>query len=399
MKIIFSLFYILFQILSEEIYTIMIISVVAVTGVISFVVKVLYDPSRRFVAYKRRTILHCRGNDEMRILACVHSQEHVHSIISLLQLSDPTKESPINLVVLHLVKLTGRASSILVAHKQHDKPCHNPTQSEHIFNAFRNLEQQNPEFFLLQCYKGISPYKTMYNDVCSLALEKRTILIILPFQKQSISQERLESSFVYRHLNKLVLEKAPCSVGILIDHQDLKFRYVNAQKPEYRVSVLFFGGADDREALAYALKMSDNSIIRLTLIRFLASGITEIVAGTERSKMLDADILNKFKQRTQQTERIVYKEKIVTSGTGVITVARWVANAFNLVLVGRRHEESPIILQLAEWNKHGELGAIGEILAASGFKSDASVLVVQQQTRLWGLKDPEDSTHLRRIKL
>ncbi|XP_073015698.1 cation/H(+) antiporter 15-like [Primulina eburnea] len=387
------------EILSEEIYTIMIISVVAVTGVISFVVKVLYDPSSRFVAYKRRTILHCRDNDELRILACVHSQEHVHSIISLLQLANPTKASPINLVVLHLVKLTGRASSLLVAHKQHDKPCRNPTQSEHIFNAFRNLEQQKPEFFLLECYKGISPYKTMYNDVCSLALEKRTILVILPFHKQSISQGRVEPSFAYRHLNKVVLEKAPCSVGILIDHQDLKSRYVNSQKPEYRVAVLFFGGADDREALAYALKMSDNTIIRLTLIRFLASGMTEIVAGTERSKMLDADILNNFKQRTQQTERIAYKEKMVTSGTGVITLARWVANACDLVLVGRRHGESPIILQLAEWNKHGELGAIGEILAASEFKSDTSILVVQQQTRLWGLKDPEESTHLRRIKL
>ncbi|KZV39907.1 cation/H(+) antiporter 15-like [Dorcoceras hygrometricum] len=380
------------EILSEEMYTIMIISVVAVTGIISFLVKALYDPSKRFVAYKRRTILHCSGNDELRILACVHSQEHVHSIISLLQLSHPTKESPIELVVLHLVKLSGRASSLLVAQKQHDKPCHNPTQSEHIFNAFRNLEQQNPEFFLLQCYKGISPPKTMYNDVCSLALEKRTILVILPFQNQSISQG------TYRHLNKLVLEKAPCSVGILIDHQDIKFQYVNAQQPEYRVTVLFFGGADDREALAYALKMSDNAIIRLTLVRFLASGTTEIVSGTERSKMLDTDILNKFKQRTQQTERIVYKEKMVTSGTGVISVARWMANACNLVLVGRRHGESPIILQLAEWNKHGELGPIGEILAASEFKSDTSVLVVQQQTRLWGLKDPEESTHLRRIK-
>ncbi|KAK6122161.1 hypothetical protein DH2020_044089 [Rehmannia glutinosa] len=384
---------------TEEVYTMMIVSVVTITGVISPIVKFLYDPSKRFIAYKRRTILHCRNNDELRILACIHQQEHVHSIISLLHVSNITKDSPIDLVVLHLVKLMGRSSSLLIPHKQRDKPPRNPTQSERIFNAFKKFEEQNPGFFMVHCYKGIAPYMTMHNDVCSLALEKRTILIILPFHKQWNSGETMESSHAYRHLNKSVLDKAPCSVGILIDHRSFKSPYAITEHSAFRVVVLFFGGADDREALAYAQRMSDHNSVRLTLLRFLTSGPAEIVAGTERSKMLDADILSNFKFRTQHTDEIAYKEKVVSSGMDVITVVRSVVNTYNLVMVGRRHGDSSIMHQLAKWNERGDLGAIGEILAASEVKGKASVLVVQQQTRLWGLKDPEESTHLRRIKL
>lgn len=171
-----------FQGFSDEIYTIMIISVLMLSGLISPIVKVLYDPSKRFTAYRRRTILHLRGDEELNILACIHQQENVHSIISLLQLSNTTKASPINLVVLHLIELIGRSSSLLVSYKKWDKPARRPTKSERIFNVFKRFEQENPGYFSVHCYKGIAPYKTMHNDVCSLALENRTILIILPFQ-------------------------------------------------------------------------------------------------------------------------------------------------------------------------------------------------------------------------
>ncbi|KAK4483076.1 hypothetical protein RD792_010252 [Penstemon davidsonii] len=387
------------KVVTEEVYAIMIISVVAITGVISPIVKILYDPSKRYIAYKRRTMQHCTSNDELRILACIHRQENVHSIINLLRVSNATKESPIDFVVLHLIKLMGRASSLLIAHRQQDKPRQHITQSERIFNAFKRFELQNPDCFQVHCYKGISPYMTMHNDVCSLALEKRTILIVLPFHKQWTSEETVESSTAYRHLNKCVLEKAPCSVGILIDHRSLKSRYVLSEHSVYKIVVLFFGGADDREALAYAKRMSGHSSVRLTLMRFIASGPAAIVAGTERSKMLDSEILMNFKLIMQKMEQVAYKEKVVANGSDVITVTRSMVNAYNLVLVGRRHGQSPVMLQLAKWNERGDLGVIGEILAASEFKGEASVLVVQQQTKLWGLKDPEESTHLRRIKL
>lgn len=371
----------------------MIISVVTLSGLISPIVKILYDPSRRFIAYRRRTLLHLRGDDELSILACIHQQENVHSIISLLQLSNTTNASPINVVVLHLIELVGRSSSLLVSYRKWDKPPRHPTKSERIFNAFKKFEQQNPGYFSVHCYKGIAPYRTMHNDVCSLALENRTILIILPFQ----TPMEMGPSYTYRHLSKYVFEKAPCSVGVLIDHSGLRSPF---QDSVLRIVVLFFGGADDREALAYARRISERPNIRLTVIRFVTGGHCQIVAGTERSKMLDAEILSNLKQRKKHKEEVItYKEETVSCGLDVITAARSVVNVYNLVMVGRRHGDSAIIHQIEKLNKRDELGAIGEIFAASEVKGWASVLVIQQQTRLWGLKDPEESTHLRKIKL
>ncbi|XP_057487726.1 cation/H(+) antiporter 15-like [Actinidia eriantha] len=388
------------RVMNEECYAIMIISVVVVTGIISPLVKVLYDPSKRYVAYKRRTILHLRHNEELRVLACVHSQENVRPVMTILQVSSPTRESPINLVVLHLVRLMGRASSLFIAHRERDKPSLNPTVSERIFNAFKKLGQHSQDRLMVHCYKSISPYATMHNDVCSLALEKRTILIIVPFHKQWIYGERVETTYAFRHLNKNVLDKAPCSVGVLIDRGNKKAWYVIADPSSYRVVVLFFGGADDREALAYARRMSHHPNVILTLIRFTTSTSSPIVGGTERSKMLDADILSDFKLNTLRSEQVWYQEEVVANGMGVVAVTRSVLEKeYDLVMVGRRHGESSIMLQLTKWNECGELGAIGEILASSDFVCGAPALVVQQQTKLWGLHDPEESTHLRRINL
>ena len=70
------------------------------------------------------------------MLACVHTTRNVPSIISLLELSNPTKRSPIFIYALHLVELTGRASNMLAAHHTAT-----PGASEHIFNAFENYEE------------------------------------------------------------------------------------------------------------------------------------------------------------------------------------------------------------------------------------------------------------------
>ncbi|KAK4351610.1 hypothetical protein RND71_030923 [Anisodus tanguticus] len=340
---------------SEENYTIMLISVVVITGVISPLVKVLYDPSRRYIAYKRRTIMHRRENEEFRILSCIHSQENVHAVISLLRVSNPTKESRINLVVLLLTKLTDRASSVLIAHQKCDKPSLNPTQSERIFNAFEKFEQQNSDLIMVQCYKGISPYATMHNDVCSLALEKRTTLVIVPFHKHWIFEKTFETSYAYRHLNKNVLEKAPCSVGILVDRGNTKN---------------------------------------------LGNSSENIVGGSERSKVLDSQFLNEFNLQFLHSEQVSYQEAEVKCGADVLEVIKSLGRFYDLVVVGKHHVDSPILLQLTKRNNvDGELGLVGEVLAASDFESETSVLVVQQQTRPWRLHDPEESTHLRRIDL
>lgn len=62
-------------------------------------------------------------------------------------------------------------------------------------------------------------------------------------------------------------------------------------------------------------------------------------------------------------------------------------------MVGRRHAGSNLISELTKW-KDGELGTVGEILASLDVGAKTSVLVVQQQTGVWGLSDLEESTKL-----
>ncbi|WOG87422.1 hypothetical protein DCAR_0206647 [Daucus carota subsp. sativus] len=331
--------------LTAEPYTIMVISVVVITGVISPIVKFLYDPSRRYLAYRRRTILHLRRNEELRVLTCLHSPENV-------QASNPTKESPINLVVLHLVKLIGRASSLLVPYRQREKPSSKRSESEQIFSAFRKYEQLN------------------YGSW--------------------IYGETVETSHAFRNLNKKVLDKAPCSVGVLLDR-------VKQKNPRYVLSEqLLQKGPDDREALSYGQRMSSNSTIELHLVRFITSNSQNIMGGKERSKMLDDNILSDFKHNTMSSKRVSYQEEVVSSGKDVVSSTRSVGVSHDLVLVGRRHGESLLMYQLKTWRDRGELGEVGETLAYPEYNCEASVLVMQHQTKLWGLHDPEESTHLRK---
>nr|KYP76186.1 K(+)/H(+) antiporter 13 [Cajanus cajan] len=385
------------NVLDDECFTILVLTLVLVTGIISPLVKVLYDPSKRFIAYKRRTIMHHKNGEQFRLLACIHNQDNVLAILNLLASSNPTEACPFDLVVLHLIKLVGRASSLLVAHMPRKKLSEHPTQSEKIFNSFNKFEDAYKGKVTLHCYKGISPYATMHNDVCYLALEKRTTFIIIPFHKQWVIGGRSESSFAFKQLNKNVLEKAPCSVGVLINRGNQKTFWCGHTKESiYHVAVLFFGGADDRETLSYARRMLDQPYVHITLFHFSSS--TDIIGGSERSKMLDTQILSEFRLKAFRNERVYFKDEIIVNERDVLSVIEYMENCYDLVMVGRRHADSKLMTELRKW-KNGELGVVGEILASLNIGAHTSILVVQQQTRFWGSRDPEESTHLRKVDI
>ncbi|KAA0059947.1 cation/H(+) antiporter 15-like isoform X1 [Cucumis melo var. makuwa] len=386
------------NVMNDESFTIMIVSLILETGFISPLIKAIYNPSRKFLAYKRRTILHLRDDEELRILACIHGLENAQAILDLLLVSNPTHQSHINLIVLHHIKLAGRSSPLLIAHQPRERSFSYKTLSEQIFSAFRRLEGHFSDRIVITCYKGISPYPTMYNDVCSLALDKRTTFIVIPFHRQRMVGEGLKSSHAMRQLNNNVLEKAPCTVGVLIDNGNVRSSHNFSRLAFHRVVVLFFGGADDREALAFATRVSEQDRIMVTLFHFSSS--EEIVGSTARGKMLDTKLLSEFKLKTSQNNRISCQDKMVMDGGDLISVLKSLQNAYDLVIIGRRHAESWLMSDIRKSNeRQGDLGAVGDFLASFNHESGTSILVVQQQTRLWGLRDPEDSTHLRRVKI
>ncbi|KAG5592948.1 hypothetical protein H5410_043462 [Solanum commersonii] len=395
------------KVLDEKSFAIMVIVAIGMTAVITPIVTIVYKPSRNFTPYKRRTVQKTKLDREFRVLVSIHTPKAVPTIISLLEASCPTKKSPICIYVLHLVELTGRASGMLIVHnmRKMGRPAMNRTQaqSDHIINAFENFEKSAGCVYV-QPLTAISPYSTMHEDICVLAEEKRVALIIIPFHKQQTVDGGLETTnSSFRTINQNVLANAPCSVGILVDRGLTGSTRSTMNQISHHVAVLFFGGPDDREALAYAWRMSEHANINLTVMRFLP-GDTTIEAGKsnsgndysvltveterDREKQLDEEYVTEFRTKTGNDGSIVYIERIVNHGEETVGAIRSIDNSHDLFIVGRgQGTSSPLTAGLTDWSECPELGAIGDLLASSDFAMKASALVVQQYVGM-GSGDP-----------
>ncbi|RZC82480.1 hypothetical protein C5167_045266 [Papaver somniferum] len=348
--------------ISGNCFTVMTVSSMLLTAVISPVLRYLYNPSKRYISYKKRTIQHNKRNTELRVAVCVYDQENVPTMINLLQASNPTPYSPIAVFVLHLVELVGRTAPMFITHQSLNKL---PARSELIINTFRIYEEQNKEFITLRSYTSVAPLNTIHDDVCTLGLNRRTSLIIVPFHVQWNVDGTIQSTH-HRSVNINILNNAPCSIAVLIDRGNLSGSVLATYRAFSRVCMIFLGGPDDREALAYATRMCDQSSLHLTLFR-----VTEAQCDIQPSnhhaveQRKDDEMVNEFKENHADCERITYREEAVNNGVGTVRAIRMVEENFELILVGRRHEaDSPLLMGLTEWSEYPELGLVGDMLAS-----------------------------------
>ncbi|KAF8400008.1 hypothetical protein HHK36_015881 [Tetracentron sinense] len=359
------------KLVDDEAFVIMCTSMLMVTAAITPLIKHLYNPSRRYLVYKRRTILHSRPNTELRILVCIHDQDNVATMMNILEASNPTKANPIGVYVVHLMELVGRSTPLLITHQLSKTSSSNATPEERIINAFKYYEQSNVQGAVsVHPFTAISPYVSMHDDVCTLALDRRTSIIIVPFHKQYSS-----SISGFKIMNKNVLQNAPCSVAILVDRgPSVPSRSLLACWRSYPIAVFFLGGPDDREALALGARMAGNPRVYLTVVRLLENGNINA-----RESKLDNEVMSEFRFSMKGNDQVMYVEEVVMDGSGTVSVIRSMENRFQLIMAGRRHDKrSPLMLGLADWNESTELGAIGDMFASPDFSGDTSILVVQQ---------------------
>jgi hypothetical protein len=383
---------------------------VAMTTPVTPVVLGVYRTKRRLVGYKRRNLQRIRHDSELRMLACVHTTRNVPSVLSLLDLSNPSKRSPIFIYALHLVELTGRASNMLAAaaasassHGRSGSASSLPAVTDHIFNAFEEYERLTGGVSI-QTLAAVSPYQTMHEDVSVLAEDKHVSLIVVPFHKQQTVDGGMEPiNPSIRAFNENLLATSPCSVAILVD------RGLSAaaarMASEHNVALFFFGGPDDREALAYAWRMVENPGVTLSVVRFLppdyrARSVSASSAssyrpldvdsraitispdqGSKSELEMDEDYLNEFRSRNHGNSAISYSLKTVANSEETVAAIRNMDTSLHeLYVVGRRPGEagSSMTSALEEWMENPELGPIGDMLVSSDFSMSMSLLVVQQ---------------------
>lgn len=379
------------KVLNDQTFAVMILMAVFTTFITTPLVISVYKPAKRarMADYKYRTIERKNPNTRLRVLACFHSARNIPSLLNLLESSRGTeKHRELSVYAMHLMELSERSSAILMVRKARRNGLpfwnkDNGSDSSNLvvaFEAYRQLGRVS-----VRPMTAISSMSDMHEDICTTAEVKRASIIILPFHKHQRLDGRLEvTRSDFRWVNQRVLEHAPCSVGIFVDRGLGGTSQVAASNVSYFITVLFFGGKDDRETLAYGARMAEHPGIKLLVIRFLvepkaAGEITRVDMKEHSDTSLDSvdeKFLTEFKQSKVSDDSIKYEEKAVRSSEHAIAVIHEIGHC-NLFLVGRT-PAGEVALALNNGSECPELGPVGSLLTSLDFSTTASVLVVQQ---------------------
>ncbi|KAK8506995.1 hypothetical protein V6N12_041672 [Hibiscus sabdariffa] len=382
----------------QQTYSWIVVAILLMTVIIGPVVSYTHRSARHLRSYNEMHLERSKPDTPLRVLACVHSTRNLSGLISLLQISNVTRKSPITVFAVHLVELAGRTSAMLIFHDKNktidtgNNCSREKAEAEQIVSAFESFENEN-HGATVRPLTAVSPYASMHEDVNNFALDRFANIILIPFHKQpDTSGGWTAENLQHELVNQNLLQTSPCSIGLLVDRGLTCFPESQKGTPECRVSMLFVEGPDDREALAYAWRMAGSPNLMLTLVRFVpGKEVSEFFESDdeqeifpdrferERQKQLDDDYINVFRSRTMHDQSITYIEKQVSSGDQIVSALSSAYNDFDLYVVGRGHDRtSPLTSGLSNWSEFPELGPLGETLVLMDLESPASVLIVQQ---------------------
>ncbi|KAK7255568.1 hypothetical protein RIF29_28981 [Crotalaria pallida] len=373
----------------DNVFALLMVSMVLNSTAMPMLVRFLYDPMQKYAGYTERNILNLGSDGQLRVLTCIHEKDNILSTINLLEATYPTKEEPLYAYVLHLVELIGRASPIFISHQLQKRKSNDSKSylSEDLLDAFDNFEQVFKGALTVNTFTAVSPAEMMYDDICTLALDKLTSLIVLPFHKKwpsDVNSIELEDESV-RDLNYRVMDRAPCSVGVLIERAQMT--HIFSLETPYTVCMLFIGGKDDREALFFAKRMTKNPHVRLTVIRFLASNTSNHDSSKDWQGTIDSELLQDIKiNHKVGGASVKYIEESVKDGPETALIIRKLVNEYDLIIVGRQAGiETPQTSGLLQWSEYPELGVLGDLLASTDAAGKASIFVLQQQRTAMGI--------------
>ncbi|XP_059295056.1 cation/H(+) antiporter 18-like [Lycium ferocissimum] len=379
-------------VLNDQIFAIMVLMALITTFMTTPLVIAIYKPAKMAVTeYKHRTITRKDTSKQLRILTCFHGTRNIPTLINLIEATRGTeKKEGLRVYAMHLLELTERSSAILMVHKarKNGLPLLNTQgqvgESNQVIVAFETFGQLSK--VSIRPTTAISAMSSMHEDIIASAERKRVSMIILPFHKN----QRLDGHFettraALRNVNRRVLQHAPCSVSILIDRGLGGASHVSASEVDYTVLVLFFGGHDDREALAYGMRVAEHPGITLNVVRFVID--PEVVGGTVHVDIVessgpepesedDENFLADLKNKSTGDGSIIFEERVVKDVTETIEVIRSHKKC-NLFIVGRM-SEGQLVSAFDTRSDCPELGPLGNLLTSTEITTTASVLVVQK---------------------
>lgn len=185
------------------------------------------------------------------------------------------------------------------------------------------------------------------------------------------------------------MKGAPCSVAILVDRGFGSINRIHRSSVSVNVAVIFVGGKDDREALAYAGRLAQHPGVKLTVLRLLVESGSENpqpsghhgvnISDQEAEVGLDDECFAQFYEQHIVGGRIAYMEKHLTNSAETFSVLKSFEGMYSLVIVGREGGVNSVLTKgMNDWQQCPELGPIGDVLSGPDFSLTVSVLVMQQ---------------------
>ena len=299
----------------------------------------------------------------LKTLVCIHRPDHISSMINLLEASYQSEESLLTCYVLHLVELQGQDVPTLISHKVQKLGVGTGTEeySENVILSFEHFNRYVSSSISIDAFTCKAKSTHMQDDICWLALYKAVTLIILPFHRTwSLDRTSIVSdSEMIRFANFNVLKQAPCSVGILIERHIVNKTQESQQN--LKVCVIFVGGKDYMEALAFARRMARQENVTLTVLCLVAAGKSKgwyqmLDTGELRELILSNDPGN-----PEEEISTIYLEEKIVDGAATSMLLRSMASDYDLFIVGRTCGENHAATRGTEsWCEFDELGVIGD---------------------------------------
>ncbi|KAL0424021.1 UNVERIFIED_CONTAM: Cation/H(+) antiporter 2 [Sesamum radiatum] len=364
--------------------------------VIAFMVRRESD----ILGYKHIALEFQSPEGELKLLACVHGPRPVATMIGLVAACKGPADVAITPYLMHLIELPEKTKTNLLYHQKEEDELSD--DDNYGGNDVVEINEAVDIFavetgVIIHQVKIVSPFASMFADVCEFAEITRASIIILPFHKHQRIDGKLESGKEgIRTTNQKVLRHAKCSIAILVDRGlTAGTMHTSDSGSLQHIAMLFFGGPDDREALGLSKRLGMHHHINLTIIRFLhASEQTEslkantaqgeedvLMAISDHDPENEADniALTDFFNRYVTSGQVGYIEKLVENGGETASALRDMADMYAMFIVGKRSRgHSTITTGMSDWEECPELGKVGDFLASSDFDLSGSVLVIQQ---------------------
>ncbi|TKY52820.1 Cation/H(+) antiporter 20 [Spatholobus suberectus] len=419
------------KVLNDEMFAILVLMALFTTFITTPIVLSIYKntdgKSSRTLSKLGDLDSNDKATNELRVLACVHGPHNVPSIISLIESTRNTKKSSIKLFIMHLVELTERSSSIILAQNtnKNGSTFYHSSHVEWLHEIYRTFQAHSQLGQVsVQSKTTISSLSTMHDDICHVADKKMVTMIVLPFHKgwRKVEMENEEENnevtqhqtvenigHGWRGVNQRVLKNAPCTVAMLVDRG-------YGQEPQnlgpsttvtQHVCVLFFGGPDDREALELGDRISNHPTVKMNVVRFINKDVLEgndvshpsPSKSSEKSHNLAIAKMNPQEEKELDDATMA---RFQSKWSGMVECVEKVASHimeevlelgknkdYDLIIVGKGRFPSSLVADLVNRQvEHEELGPIGDILASSTHDVVSSILVIQQHDMVQNEETP-----------